>query len=778
MKMPRHVWRAYFVCYRAFGIVALLVSEVAKTKTHRPPHRRATILQLQYPASWLGFQDEAVSYFRKALRINDGYLEAKENLNNVSSALVERWHFRMLNDIHRNKAYKEAIKKAINEGYDTVLDIGAGTAILSMFSVQSGAKHVYGCEMSKTMYELGRDVLVTNHMSDKVMLLNMKSTDMTIPRDLPCKVSLVVTETVDAGLFGEGIVETLQHAWQHLLANDRDTHHQYPINGKVIPSKAIVFAQLVECEAIRKQHRVTAHQIGNLTLNCDLISATMAAQCKTSNCTVEPYSTERMSTVCSGFTPLSNAFKVRDIDFNSAQILCSAEPCGPDVDHQISVTKSGHLDAIVSWFTLHLYEDCALSTSPNDESCWEQAVFPIHPLHICQGDGDIQAGNTVTVTAAYKDSHLSLHIPAVAQQEMQNTGGDTVIQQSSNQDDISDPSDANTNTVDGIVSNKENDQAFVLSHEEIMAINDVKYQNILHDVIRSAIDRHKICNTTTNVADHVTKYSQQCKGASTAKTKFVTMDISPSFSLAGLHVAKAGATRVYFPNIVEDCQNALQWILTCNTIEGDVIEYGQIQDGDMVDLLIADIIESRGVFRQRVLEDIAMARTSLRGNGSMIPSGVSIRAMCIHSTQLLQDSCVIDDQHTLGLHIAPFVNIFQATTHLDVDMITLSHQRITDAFQLMELDFTSNSDVNALPLYLENKVTVRVPVLENSSITAIVFWFEVHLDKDHTICTLDRETHWRQAAVIMKNAVNVHKGETIEVKATLKDSCIDIRLLK
>lgn len=31
------------------------------------------------------------------------------------------------------------------------------------------------------------------------------------------RVSLVVTETVDAGLFGEGIIETLIHAWNHLL---------------------------------------------------------------------------------------------------------------------------------------------------------------------------------------------------------------------------------------------------------------------------------------------------------------------------------------------------------------------------------------------------------------------------------------------------------------------------------------------------------------------------------------------------------------------------------
>lgn len=31
------------------------------------------------------------------------------------------------------------------------------------------------------------------------------------------RVSLVITETVDSGLFGEGIVESLIHAWEHLL---------------------------------------------------------------------------------------------------------------------------------------------------------------------------------------------------------------------------------------------------------------------------------------------------------------------------------------------------------------------------------------------------------------------------------------------------------------------------------------------------------------------------------------------------------------------------------
>ena len=38
----------------------------------------------------------------------------------------------MLNDYKRNKAYKDAIRRAVHKGYTSVLDIGAGTGILRL----------------------------------------------------------------------------------------------------------------------------------------------------------------------------------------------------------------------------------------------------------------------------------------------------------------------------------------------------------------------------------------------------------------------------------------------------------------------------------------------------------------------------------------------------------------------------------------------------------------------------------------------------------------------
>ncbi|NXD08118.1 ANM9 methyltransferase, partial [Nothocercus nigrocapillus] len=165
----------------------------------------------------MGFRDEAAGYFHKAVKLNPDFADAKENFYRVANWLVERWHFIMLNDTKRNLTYLKAIENVVRSGCKSVLDIGTGTGILSIFAKKAGAPYVYACELSKTMYELARDVVAANNMGSEIKLFHLKSLDIEIPKHIPERVSLVVTETVDAGLFGEGIVESLIHAWEHLL---------------------------------------------------------------------------------------------------------------------------------------------------------------------------------------------------------------------------------------------------------------------------------------------------------------------------------------------------------------------------------------------------------------------------------------------------------------------------------------------------------------------------------------------------------------------------------
>ena len=61
------------------------------------------------------------------------YLEARDRLDNLAASLLDRWHFPMLNDRVRSEAYSTALAAELSrEGCKTVLDLGAGTGLLSL----------------------------------------------------------------------------------------------------------------------------------------------------------------------------------------------------------------------------------------------------------------------------------------------------------------------------------------------------------------------------------------------------------------------------------------------------------------------------------------------------------------------------------------------------------------------------------------------------------------------------------------------------------------------
>jgi type II protein arginine methyltransferase len=200
---------------------------------------------------------EAMGYFRNALDIDRDFLSARENFDGISNLLVERWHFRMLNDIERNRAFECAIERAVKkQRCSAVVDIGCGTGILSMFASRAGADCVYACDFSETMCDIAAKALQANGMLDHITLHHMMSMDMKIPDHLPERVPLVVTETVDVGLLGEGIVPTVRHAWKELLRAKRSASP-----GKVIPSTATVYGCLIECEHVRRHSRLCSDHI-------------------------------------------------------------------------------------------------------------------------------------------------------------------------------------------------------------------------------------------------------------------------------------------------------------------------------------------------------------------------------------------------------------------------------------------------------------------------------------------------------------------------------------
>jgi type II protein arginine methyltransferase len=178
-----------------------------------------------------GIYGQAIQCYREALRLSPSSQRSREDLESILNATVERWHFKMLNDRARNEAYRTAIERAVRRAsvpVHSVLDIGAGTALLSMMAVTAGAARAYAVEVTPEMARVAQEVVQENGMSEQISVLNCHSTAISVGGSDPgidskptiCeRVSLVVTETVDAGLLGEGIWPSLQHARRELLCD-------------------------------------------------------------------------------------------------------------------------------------------------------------------------------------------------------------------------------------------------------------------------------------------------------------------------------------------------------------------------------------------------------------------------------------------------------------------------------------------------------------------------------------------------------------------------------
>ena len=187
--------------------------------------------------------DEAIEAYNKALSIKPDYAEAKMNLSAVKNLDVPAWHISMMNDLVRNNAYLEALKLAITDN-DLVLEIGTGSGLLAMMSINAGAKAVVSCEVSKTMAAIAKEIISENGYVNKIKVLNKKSTDLLVGEDLSNKADVIVSEILSSEFVGEGVLATIVDANKRLLAK----------NGKMLPESGDIRIALIgDSEEIREK---------------------------------------------------------------------------------------------------------------------------------------------------------------------------------------------------------------------------------------------------------------------------------------------------------------------------------------------------------------------------------------------------------------------------------------------------------------------------------------------------------------------------------------------
>ena len=295
---------------------------------------------------------------------------------------IPHWHFPMMNDRARNRAYRKAIERAVvalpPDGL--VLDIGAGSGLLSMMAARAGAHHVIACERDPRIAASARDIITQNDLAERITVIDQDVLSLGVDEEgLPRPADLLVTETFDAALFGRSQpLSLIRHARADLLAP----------GAKVIPRAATVNACLVESTALLERARV-----GEAVEGVDLSAFNSLGWDEFTILELDDFE----------HRALSAPFELFRFDFEGQ--------LPPDDERVLSITPIEHglCHAAVLWFRLYLDEQTVIDTRPGSGSHWGQRV------KLLRSARTLHKGRPVTVRARHNGcDHIGVELSEFA----------------------------------------------------------------------------------------------------------------------------------------------------------------------------------------------------------------------------------------------------------------------------------------------------------------------------------------------------------------------------
>merc|ERR1711976_786394 len=240
-------------------------------------------------------------------------------------------HEEMLKDETRTLTYRNSMwhNKHLFKG-KTVLDVGCGTGILSMFAAKAGAAKVIGVDMS-SIVDYAKKIVADNNLSDIVTIIRGKVEEIQLP--VP-KVDIIISEWMCYCPFYESMLDTVLYARDKWLVE----------GGLMFPDKATLYLTGIE-DRQYKDDKI--HWWDD----------------------------------------------VYGFNMSSIRKVAISEPLVDSVDHKCVVTnnclikKIDYLHALVTFFTVefsHCHKRIGFSTSPEHQyTHWKQTVFYLDDYITC-----------------------------------------------------------------------------------------------------------------------------------------------------------------------------------------------------------------------------------------------------------------------------------------------------------------------------------------------------------------------------------------------------------
>lgn len=277
---------------------------------------------------------------------------------------VPRWHFAMLNDELRAQTYDKAIRAAVRPG-DVVLDIGTGSGLLAMLAARAGAAHVYTCESVGVIAQKAREIIAANQLSDRISVLEKRSTDLVPGTDFPEKADVLISEIVDRNLIGEGVIPTLEHALTVLTKP----------NARVLPQSGRLYIGAFECAELH-----TAYNASEVA-GFDVSLFNEFSPCGSNNLmNLNGYTLNPLSEPATAFE------------------FCFTKPHFAARENTIAVNgiRAGVLHGLVAWFQLSVDDSCIIDNSP-----WRTGNHWSHEVCLLDMPRPLKPGDTIQVKATH-----------------------------------------------------------------------------------------------------------------------------------------------------------------------------------------------------------------------------------------------------------------------------------------------------------------------------------------------------------------------------------------
>jgi type I protein arginine methyltransferase len=257
----------------------------------------------------------------------------------------------MIEDGARLGAYRAAIAATVRPG-DVVLDLGAGTGIMSILALEEGAARVYAVEMDDIIAVV-RQVASANGLGARLICVHGDSRRVTLPE----RVDVILSDIRGALPLSGRSLPTITDARDRFLKP----------GGRLIPMRETVFVAPVECAA--------------------------------GHAAVEGWRKPFAGTDFSGAARLAANQWWRQ-PLSQGDLLAPGQPM-PALEYarlwtldlalraRYTVTRAGHCNGVGAWFESELAPGVRLSTSPREpETVYGQAYFPLDHGHAVQ-PGDV-----------------------------------------------------------------------------------------------------------------------------------------------------------------------------------------------------------------------------------------------------------------------------------------------------------------------------------------------------------------------------------------------------